>query len=671
MSWMPHNLTLPQYHPQQGLGNNPAPEPATDWNAQFEALLDYDELTEDVARKTLGRFLMTNIGMMVEILTRKMLEPYQRIVLKGWLQKNFSLTVAGRSFGKSTIGSHFCYLYCLLNPGHHILICAATFRSSRQIVERIDEWANASGGELLRETLKTTPTGGTIIKKQDLYRVWFKNGSSVTAVPLGDPDNLRGFRCNVLMIDEGLLIPQYTINMVLKPFLAGGADATKKQRIRRKEARLIEMGKMQAKDKIRFKADSKMIILSSASYQWEELYKDVYKPYRAIIEATDAERPRGEENEKGTSSYLVHQLSYKMTNPDLMDAGILEEIREKRIPESVIKREYEAQFVNESGGFFSAKQMADCTIPLGQKPHVEVVGEYGYEYILAVDPAGGGIGANPAGDHFAICVIKIIPRAKDGKKIGLVVHQYACTGIDMKHHLAYMYYVLKKFNIVYVVIDSTGGENMGFLTMCNESEYFKARKMELKAIEADFAKEGFEETVAAVRKSYNADSSLRRIVHNQYFSSSIIKAGNDHLRACFEQKTIMFASKAASVDGAVNQMCQQDVMDIHKTHPEYYDPDIEGSASMHEFVIYQDAMMDLVKTECALIEVTSSPLGHLTYDLPHHMTRNRKDPRRNRRDSYSALWLGAWGLKIYLAMQEMPPPEDDSFVPVVAPLPFA
>jgi hypothetical protein len=653
----------------KGNGNNPPPDPITDWNAEFECLLDYNELPEDMARKTLGRFLMTNIGMLVEILTRKMLEPYQRIVLKGWLNKNFSLTIAGRAWGKSTVASHFCYLYCLLNPGHHILICAATFRSSRQIVERIDEWANAAGGELLRETLKATPTGGTIIKKQDLYRIWFKNGSSVTAVPLGDPDNLRGFRCNVLMIDEGLLIPQHTINMVLKPFLAGGADATKKQRIRRREARLIEMGKMQAKDKVKFKADSKMIIISSASYQWEELYKDIYKPYRAIIEATDVERPRAEENEKGASSYLVHQLSYKMVNPDLMDTSILEEIREKRIPESVIKREYEAQFVNESGGFFSARQMADCTIPLGQRPCIEIVGERNAEYILAVDPAGGSIGNDAAGDHFAMCVIKIIQRAKDGKKIGLVVHQYACAGKDMKHHLAYMYYLLKRFNVVYVVMDSTGGENMSFLTMCNESEYFKSRKMELKAIEADFAKEGFDDTVAAVRRSYNADSSLRRIVHNQYFSSSIIKAGNDHLRACFEQKTIMFASKAASVDGAVAQMCQCDILDIHKTHPEYYDPELEGSASMHEFVIYQDAMMDLVKTECALIEVKASPLGHLTYDLPQHMTRNRKDERRSRKDSYSALWLGVWGLKIYLAMLEMPPPEDDTFVPVAIPMP--
>lgn len=653
-----------------GNGNNPAPVPIVDWNKQCEGLLTHNELSEEVARKSLGRFLSHNIGMLVEILTRKMLEPYQRIVIKGWLQKNFSLTVAGRSFGKSTIASHFCYLYCLLNPGHHILICAATFRSSRQIVERIDEWANSADGVLLRETLRSSPNGGTMIKKQDLMRIWFKNGSSVTAVPLGDPDNLRGFRCNVLMIDEGLLISQHTINMVLKPFLAGGADATKKQRIRRKEARKIAAGTLLPKDKIKFAPDSKMIVLSSASYSWEELYTDMYKPYRAIIERSGEGVPKGEENSAGVSSYLVHQLSYKMTNPDLMDAGILEEIKEKRIPESTIKREYEAQFVNESGGFFSAKQMNECTVPPGQQPCIEIVGERNAEYILAIDPAGGSIGADPAGDHFAMCVMKIVPRAKDGKRVGLVVHQYGCAGVDLKHHIAYLYYILKKFNIVYVVIDSTGGENVDFLKICNESEYFKSRKMELNSIDAEFAKENFDETVKAVVRSYNADSSIRRIVHNQYFSSSIIKAGNDHLRACFEQRTVMFASKAASVPDAVSHMSQSDVLNIHNVHPEYHDDEVEGSSSMYEFIVYQDAMIDLVKKECALIEVSASPLGHLTYDLPHHMTRNRKNINRNRKDSYSALWLAAWGMKIYLAAQELPPPEDDSFVPVMMPLPF-
>jgi hypothetical protein len=285
---------------------------------------------------------------------------------------------------------------------------------------------------------------------------------------------------------------------------------------------------------------------------------------------------------------------------------------------------------------------------------------------LGIDPAGGSIGADPAGDHFAMCVLKIVERSHDQRKIGLVVHQYACAGIDLEHHIAYLHYLLESFNIVYIVIDSTGGENLDFLKICNQSEVFKRARWQLNSIDAEFAKEGFEETVKQVKRSYNPDSAIRRIVHNQYFSSSIIKAGNDHLRACFEQKLIQFASAAQSVPHAVEQMCRADVMRMNATHPAFRDPELEGSGSMYEFVTHQDGLIDLVKKECALIEVTSTPLGHLTYDLPHHMTRNRKNVNRTRKDSYSALWLAAWGLKVLIATYEAPVEEsDDTFAPLL------
>lgn len=645
-----------------GLGNNPVDPKAAqriDWNA--ECLRLGDDLSEEEACRTLGAFLMHNIGVFATVLTGQLLESYQRIMIKGWLQKNFTLTVAGRSFGKSLVFSHFCYLYCLLNPGHKILLVSHTFRSSRQTVERIDGWARSKGGTLLRQTFARD-----MEKRQDLVQITFKNGSMITAVPLGDPDNLRGFRCNVLGIDEGLLIPQSTINTVLKPFLAGGADVTKKQLKRRRETKLIKAGKMKEEEREKFRPDSKMIVLSSASYRWEEL-ADMYKQYRAIIEGDKEEgRAKAEQTTAGVSSYLVHQLSYKVGNPDLMDPAVLEEIREKRIPESVIKREYEAQFIDESGGFFSAKQMGECTIPMQQRPCVEIVGEKDAEYVLGIDPAGGAIGADPAGDHFAMCVLKIVERANDKRKIGLVVHQYACAGVDLKHHIAYLYYILSRFNVIYVVVDSSGGSIVEFIKTCNESEVFKRGDIELNSIDAEFAKDDVDETIRMVKRSYNPDKTVRRIVHNQYFSSAVIKAGNDHLRGCFETKRIQFASHAQSVPNAIQGMAQADIMGIHNTHPQFHDKDLAGSASIWEFITHQDGLIDLVKKECALIEVTSSPLGHLTYDLPHHMTRNRKNVHRVRKDSYSALWLAAWGLHILMASLEAPQEEsDDTFAPTL------
>lgn len=658
-------------------GENPsAKEEHIDYNKLFAETLK-GELDEDTARRTLGKFLMYNVGLMVWILTGFILEPYQRIMIKGWMKKNFTLCIAGRGFGKSMVWSHFCYLYCLTHPDHHIIMVSATFRSSRRIVESIDAWsrkkgtAKNPGGSLLRQCFE-----GNLFKKQDMYKITFKNGSSITALPLGDPDNLRGFRCNVLGIDEGLLISSNTINLVLKPFLAGGADVTKKQLRRRKEDRDIAAGKMREEDRVKFPSTSKMVILSSASYRWEELF-DTYKAYLNIISplpttdlnAVDADGKKKETIKRetladgGISTYLVQQLSYKVAKEELMEPAILKEIKEKLIPDSVIRREYEAQFIDESGGYFSAKEMNKCTIPHGLKPCIELVGEKGAKYVLGIDPS---MTMDPAGDHFAMCVMKIIKRVKDGREVGLVVHQYGCTGVELKHHIAYLYYLLIQFNIIYVVCDTTQGDASDFISVCNESEFFKQRKMALNPIEAEFTNEQFDEIIKQVQRSYNPASDTHRIVQKQYFSSPIIRSGNEHLRACFDQELVYFASTAQSqIDNTVSVLSHQDVMKMHSTHPEYYEQ--EGDGDMTSFVNYQDAMMDLVKKECALIELSSSALGNVSFDLPHHMTRNRKNINRVRKDSYTALWLAAWGLKIYLASQELPINEDDgSFAPVWA-----
>ncbi len=644
----------------------PAEEPTTkpiDWNKRIREMVGTGEITEELARKTLGKFLMYNIGFTIFQMTGFIIEPYQRIVIKGWMQKNFSLTIAARSFGKSMLFSHFCWLYCLMNPDHHIIMVSATFRSSRKVVENIDAWSRKKaadgrpGGALLRQCIQ-----GDMMKKQDMYRITFSNGSTVTALPLGDADNLRGFRCTILGLDEGLLIPSNTIELVLKPFLAGDADATKKQMVRRKEDRRIAEGTMQEGERKKFKSASKMIILSSASYKWEELYER-YNKYLKIIQKIDTDKIKADETEDGVSSYLVHQLSYKIIKPELMDAAIRREIREGLIPQSVIEREYEARFIDESGGYFSAKEMNECTVKPGTMPYVEIVGDKDAEYVLGIDPS---IGASDTDDHFAMCLLKIVTD-KDGNRIGMVVHQYACAGVELKHHISYLYYVLSRFNVVYIVCDTTQGDNLDFISICNESETFKSRRMELNPIDAEFAKEDFTETVKMVKRSYNPDTSLRRIVQKQFFAPNIIKAGNDHLRACFDRRKILFASGANSVPNRLQSMAQQDIMAINQSHPAFHEHGTEGASNIYEFIGHQDALIDLVKKECALIEPTlTKSLGHMSYDLPHHMTRSRKNANRPRKDSYSALWLANWGLRIHLAAQEAPKEEsDDTFAPVL------
>lgn len=638
-------------------------QPAIDWNAKFAEELT-GELTEEKARSTLGKFMMHNIGFTVQNLTGWILEPWQRIVIKGWLSHNYSLTVASRGLGKSWLFSHFCYLYCLFNPDKHIVIVSgAAFKSSRSILERIDGWSRRRavgkdpGGTMLRQTFD-----GEMQKRQDWYRIKFVNGSTITALPLGDPERLRSFRCNVLGIDEGLLVSQSTIDNVLKPFLFAipEVEAKRRMQIRQREKELIKSGRMKPEEREEFESQLRMITLSSASYTWQDLYT-TYKKYLKAIVGSDPNSV--EKLGKKDATYLVHQLPYQIGNPDTMDKAALDELKGDMISETTKDREYRAKFTQDSDGYFSAKKMEACTIPDGEEPCIEIVGEPGAEYVLGIDQNAAD---TETADHFAMCLLKIVPKiVSDGtiRKIGMDVHQYAEAGASLREHIDYLDYILTHFNVVYISYDSSQGKNAGFDRICNESEIFKAKKVELKHINADFDNGTFEDIVKAVRKDYNREA--RRIVHPQSFqSSSFMRAANERLQMAFDRRDILFASRGKSQKGPIiNRLLEQDVGGIQNRHSAFViNKEIGGSKD--DFIEQQDILMDLVKKECGLIEMKSSGQGHLTWDLPQHLKRSNKGRNRLRRDSYTALLVANWGLYIYLGAMEIPEePERESYLP--------
>lgn len=601
------------------------------------------ELDEEQSRRYLYEFLRYNIGFAARILTGVSLEPIQRLILKGWFEKNFIMCIAARSFGKSTFSALFSILYCIFYPKSKILLVSATFRSSRSIIDKIEEWSKRKEGILLKQSFDKD-----IVRRNDEYVVKFKNGSQIKAVPLGDANKLRGFRCNVLFIDEGLLIPENVIEMVLKPFLAASSNVEENQRKEEIEQKLMAKGLLKEEDRVKRKSTSKMIILSSASYQWENLYSR-YKKY--LQEIYDSET-RGD---SGEASYLVQQLSWELIPKTILDPAIEKEITSGQIPQSVIDREYRAIFTQNSDGYFSAKKMIECTIPDGNVPTIEIKGDPDAEYVLGIDP---NMSASESSDHFAMCLLKIIVNPKTNKKIGMVVHQYACAGVELKHHIEYFYYILKNFNVVYIGCDTSQGDNMDFINICNESEYFKQKNMCLLPIDADLAKENVEEIVKQVKNSYSIGA--KRIVQKQYFHSAFQKAANEYMKACFDFGNLLFAGKALAVSGLVQKLENIEIGSIYKTHPEFFDPNLKGDSSLYEFIQNQDILMDLVKKECAIIEPSVSKLGSVSYDMPSSVRRN-KNPNRARKDSYSALFLANWCCKIYVDAQNLEEEVDDGF----------
>jgi len=603
------------------------PEPRINWNAKLKTLKG--ELSEEEARKGLGQFLAYNIQFTVRILMGIILKPFQAVMIKGWFEKNFSLACWGRSCAKSTLVGIFAVLYGIFNANTTILIVSSNFRSSRRILETLESITKKSAGLLMKQVFD-----GDLSRRNDLFRWKMINGSSILCLPLANGEGLRGQRANVLIVDEALLVPKAVIENILKPFLAASANITERLQIREIEDKLIRLGKMKEEDRRKFKSTSKMILLSSASYQGEYFY-EVYLDYLKKINEEVAEE----------ASYFVSQLSYEVIQrlaPDILDKGVIEDIESGNTPQSVIEREYKAHFIQDSEGFFRAKKLIACSVPDGGRPCVEIVGEPGAEYVLGIDPSNGGDETN---DHFAMSVLKIISKP-DGRKIGLLVHSYAAAGVSLVDHINYLVYILKKFNIVYISLDASQGDNSDFISICNESDIFKGERFRLEAIDADFGKEDYLETAKQIRKSYNRKAD--RIVQKQAFNSAFLSASNDLLQAHVDFQNIMFAGKALACDGQVEIMSGQDIGNIHKTH-KLFSNNQEGNP-MYSFIEMQDSWIDMTKYEMTAIQVTVSSLGVRQFSLPQNI-RRVKSATRTRRDNYSSLLLASWGLHLYLQSQ--------------------
>ena len=74
-------------------------------------------------------------------------------------------------------------------------------------------------------------------------------------------------------------------------------------------------------------------------------------------------------------------------------------------------------------------------------------------------------------------------------------------------------------------------------------------------------------------------------------------------------------------------------------------------------------MLHLTKSQCALIQVSTSAGGTQSFDLPPNLKR-QKGADRPRKDSYSAIVLGNWGMNIYYDMMNIPKDENVGFAPI-------
>jgi hypothetical protein len=614
--------------------------PIQDVNAKINAI-DGD-ITEEEAQALLAEFLIANPAFTLEMIAGIKIYPMQELLLKGWMRNDFNMAVWSRGLGKSLMAAVFATLWAIYNPNHRIVIMSFAFRASRRILEQCEKFVNDKEAGMLRACYPLP-----LQRKTDEWKWVLPNGSSILCLPLGDGTKIRGIRADTMIVDEYAYMPETIINEVLRPFLASNSKIKEQLQQREREDELISRGLMTEAEREIIDDRKKVIFMSSASYTFEHMYK-TYCDWCDLL----TKETRAKDLKEAGLSYFISRLGYEAAPEGLLNMKQIEEDK-RGFSESMFNREYGAIFEGDSDGYFRAAKMVSCSIEDGGTPTLELVGDRLSEYVVAIDPSLSG---SESSDHFAMCVLKIIQRL-DGKKIGMVVHSYAVAGGNLKDHALYLHYLLTNFNVVYLAIDASQGNEVEFVNMCNQSERFKRAKIDLIDIECEFAKDNFNEMPEQIKKSYNR--TIGRIVQKQPFGSSFQKAANEYLQGCFDHKGVMFAGKiAANSDesGKNIDIGSEVVIPLLKDHEELRE------LSPSQFIEHQDNLLDLTRKECSMIQVRQSSLGTQNWDLPQNIKRTG-GPNKVRKDSYSALLLGVWAIKMYLDSQTIPAEEPQQDFP--------
>ena len=578
-------------------------------------------LEENEAKQNLYKFLKDNITFTTSLVGGVDLFPFQHMAIKAMFETDYFMGVWSRGMSKSFTTGVYAFLDAILHQGVEIGILAASFRQSKQIFKKIEDIANKPEAKML---------ANCITKKSKSNDEWLMEigRSRIRALPLGDGSKLRGFRFHRIIIDEFLLMPERIYNEVIVPFLSVVENPTQREDLYNLETKLIDQGKM-TEDERYIWPNNKLIMLSSASYKFEYMYK-LYSQFEGLID---------KQTDKATR--CIMQFSYDCAPKQLYDQNLITQAK-ATMSQSQFEREFGALFTDDSSGYFKTSRMAACTVVDGDDPHVEIKGNAEDEYILAFDPSWS---ESESSDDFAMQVLKY---HKD-RGTSTLVHSYAMSGTPLREHIFYFYYLIKNFNIIAIVGDYNGG--VQFINAVNESELFKSNNIKIKSIDGEFDKmDTYKDELRSAKSQYDKKDYRYLILRKP--TSDWIRRANELLQANFDHKRIWFGSRA--IDESYNKQRAKKIPIDKLKFLRLSDEEQKqaGAAKMIDFIEHQYDMINMTKNQCALIQITTSPQGTQTFGLPAEL-RRQTGPDKARKDSYSALVLGSWMVKVFHDMNNI------------------
>ena len=562
--------------------------------------------------------------------------PSQSLFLKEIWNRKFPMLIASRGFGKSFMLSLYAVLRALILPRRKVVVVGAAFRQSKVLFEYMETiWRNSP---MLRDICD-----GDSGPRRDTDRCTLRlNDSTVTCLPLGDGQKIRGQRANDIIADEFASIPREIFENVVAGFAAVSADPVENVKRLAAQKKASELGVTLEQEEKEVKKDNQIILSGTAYYDFNH-FATYWKKWKSIIKSQgDPSRLReifGEDPPEtfDWTQYSIIRMPYELLPKGFMDADQVARSK-ATVHTGIYQMEYGACFTRDSQGFFKRSLIESCVVSencdikdeKGEVINFEAVlmGNKDKKYIFGVDPASEV-------DNFSIVVLEVHPTHRR------IVHCWTTTRSEHKEKVKRGYstetdfysYCARKirdlmnlFPCLHIAMDAQGG---GVAVMESLHDNDKLREGEVPiwpVIDDDKPKDT------------DGERGLHILEMCQFAKYDWLAEANHGMRKDFEDKALLFPA----FDPLTLSMSE-------------HEDDTKGRM----FDTLEECVLDIeeLKDELAMIQMTQTNAGRDRWDTPQVVVGTGKKSKI-RKDRYSALLMANMSSRI---LQRTPTQEEYSF----------
>ena len=561
--------------------------------------------------------------------------PSQSLFLCEIWNRKFPMLIASRGFGKSFMLSLYAVLRALILPRRKVVVVGAAFRQSKVLFEYMETiWRNSP---MLRDICD-----GDSGPRRDTDRCTLRlNDSTVTCLPLGDGQKIRGQRANDIIADEFASIPREIFENVVAGFAAVSADPVENVKRLAAQEKAEELGVVLEQQEKEVQKDNQIILSGTAYYDFNH-FSTYWKKWKSIIKSKgELARLReifGEDPPESFdwTQYSIIRMPYELLPKGFMDADQVARSK-ATVHTGIYQMEYGACFTRDSQGFFKRSLIQSCVASedsiIGQdgesiKFEASLMGKEDRKYIFGVDPASEV-------DNFSIVIVEIHENHRR------IVYCWTTTRSEHKEKVKrglssetdfYAYCarkirdLMKLFPCIHIAMDAQGG---GVAVM--ESMHDK-----------DKIKEGEVPIWPTIDRNKPKDTDGEQGLHIlemcQFAKYDWLAEANHGMRKDFEDKALLFPS----FDALTLSISEH-----------------EDNTKGRMFDTLEECILDIeeLKDELSMIQMTQTTSGRDRWDTPQVVVGTGRKSKM-RKDRYSALLMCNMAARI---LQRTPTPEEYKF----------